>query len=90
MSVADRPPLRFEVIDEEMAAVLRTKTHAERYAIANRLWIFARDMLTSHLSSTHPEWSGEEVAREVAKRMAEQDWPDGFREPTLRDVLRDS
>lgn len=60
----------FEIVDHEMAAVLRAKTGQERLAIAWGMWESARRMLTSHLSSEHPEWDGEQVQLEVARRLA--------------------
>jgi len=61
---------RFEVVDDEMAAVLRQKTGAERLAIANAMYVSARRMLLSHLAAEHPDWSEEEVQREAARRLS--------------------
>jgi len=61
---------RFEVVDDEMAAVLRSKTGAERLAIANAMYVSARRMLLSHLAAEHPDWSEEEVTREAARRLS--------------------
>jgi hypothetical protein len=60
----------FEVVDDEMAAVLRTKTGAERLAIASAMYTSARRMLLSHLAAEHPDWSEEEVQREAARRLS--------------------
>lgn len=60
----------FEIVDHEMAAVLRAKTGQERLAIAWGMWESARRMLTSHLTAEHPDWTGEQVQLEVARRMA--------------------
>jgi hypothetical protein len=62
-------PRRIEVVDDKMAEVLRNKTPAERLRIGFNMWISTRRMLLSHLSNIHPEWSREEVEREVAKRL---------------------
>lgn len=64
------PRLRIEVIDEEMAAVLRTKSGAERLAIASGMFASARRMLLSHLSAAHPEWSRQQIEREAARRLS--------------------
>jgi hypothetical protein len=53
-----------------MAAILRSKTPAERLAIAFRMWSFARNMIRCIVAREHPEWSEAEVAREVARRMS--------------------
>lgn len=60
----------FEIVDHEMAAVLRAKAGQERLAIAWGMWESARRMLTSYLSSEHPGWTEELVEREVARRLA--------------------
>ncbi|HZF12289.1 MAG TPA: hypothetical protein VFE33_26170 [Thermoanaerobaculia bacterium] len=60
----------FEVVDDEMAAVLRTKTGAERLAIASDMYESARRMLLSHLAAEHPDWSEEQVTREAARRLS--------------------
>lgn len=64
----------FEVVDPEMAAILRTKSPAERLAIGEALWEHARDLLDAHLGATHPRWSEARRRREVARRMADGSW----------------
>jgi hypothetical protein len=61
---------RIEVVSEDMAAVLRRKTGAERLAIASRLFSSARRMLLNHLRSEHPEWNERELEREAARRLS--------------------
>jgi hypothetical protein len=61
---------QIEVVDEQMAAVLRTKTGAERSAIANGMFLFARRMLTSMLTHDHPDWDEQRVQREVSRRIS--------------------
>ena len=61
---------RIEVISEEMAAVLRRKTGAERLAIASRLFSSARTMLLNHLRGRHPEWDEHQIEREAARRLS--------------------
>ncbi len=63
-------PGQIEVMDEAMATVLREKTGAERLAIANRMWISAREMLTCNLRAKHPDWDDRQVKREVARRLS--------------------
>lgn len=66
----DRRPLNIEIMDDVMAEVLRAKTPAERLAIANGMWRSARRMLESILRSERPDWTDEEIRREVARRMS--------------------
>ena len=61
---------RIEVLDDAMAEVLRRKTPAERLAIGFGLWRSARKLLRGQLASLHPEWDGERLAREVARRLS--------------------
>ncbi len=63
-------PGQIEVIDDDMAEVLRHKTGAERLAIASAMFASARRMLISHLRATHPEWNEEQVLREAARRLS--------------------
>jgi hypothetical protein len=59
-----------EVLDAEMAAVLRQKTGAERLRIAWGMWRSARDMLRSFLRAEHGDWTEDAIEREVARRLA--------------------
>jgi hypothetical protein len=61
---------QIEVVDDQMAEVLRDKTRAERIRIGFNLWTSARNMLMAHLKSTHPEWNEDRVNREVAGRLS--------------------
>ena len=63
-------PRNIEVIDDQTAAVLRSKTGAERLRIADEMYAWARHTLTSHLRSEHPQWDEARVAREVARRLS--------------------
>jgi hypothetical protein len=59
-----------EIIDHDMAEVLRQKTGAERLVIADQLWYFARDTITAAVRAQHSEWTPEEVNREVVRRLS--------------------
>ena len=61
---------RIEIVDRQMAEVLAAKTEAERLAISWGMWRSARRVLTQLLTSEHPDWSNEEVQREVSRRLA--------------------
>jgi hypothetical protein len=63
-------PIRVEVVDDAVAAVLRDKTGAERLRIASGLFSSARRMLISHLRSMHPDWCEEQIVREAARRLS--------------------
>ena len=59
-----------DVIDDDMAAVLRQRTEADQFAIACGMWRSARDMLRVLLQAEDPTLSKEAVQLEVARRLA--------------------
>jgi hypothetical protein len=64
-------PLRnLEVVDEAMAHILREKTEAQRLAIGNGLWVYARNLLRSILRQENPDWTDEQIQRETARRLS--------------------
>jgi len=63
-------PRQVEVVDDDMARVLRSKTGAERLKIAFGMFTSARRMLLSHLAASHPDWSQDEILREAARRLS--------------------
>ena len=70
-----KQPLRLdkgqiEVVDDQMAKVLNTKTTTERIMIGFNIWLSTRSMLMTYLRKTHPEWSEDIIAKEVAKRLS--------------------
>jgi hypothetical protein len=62
--------LRIEMVDDEMAQILRSKTGAERLRIANEMFVMARRMIASHLATQHPDWSPEQIQTEVSRRIS--------------------
>ncbi len=64
------PPLRdIELLDEDYAKVLRTKTPTERIAMGLELGRMVRLRLEGHLRTIHPDWSDQQIAAEIARRM---------------------
>jgi len=61
---------QIEVVDDEMAKILRQKTGAERLSIASEMYASARRMLMSHLRTEHGDWSEARVIREAARRLS--------------------
>jgi hypothetical protein len=59
-----------EVIDEEMARVLRAKTGADRWRIASGMFAAARRMLLCSLAAEHPDWEPRQVIEETARRLS--------------------
>lgn len=65
-----RATLRVEVVDDDMARVLATKTPAERLAIASGMFRSARRMLEASLRADHPGWDDDRLRTEVARRLS--------------------
>ncbi|MBI4683789.1 MAG: hypothetical protein HY755_01155 [Nitrospirae bacterium] len=61
---------QIEAVDDAMAMVLSSKTHAERINIGFNIWLSARNMLMIHLRKSHPDWSENILLKEVAKRLS--------------------
>ncbi len=61
--------IRFEVIDDDMAAVWRAKSGEERLRIANRMFLFARRTMVTSVRTEHPDWDDTRVNREAARRL---------------------
>jgi hypothetical protein len=67
-----KPPSRvcIEVIDEDMARIIRAKTGAERLRMASMMYSNARRMLLSHLRAEHSDWDEQRVHQEAARRLS--------------------
>lgn len=61
---------KIEVIDDQMAEVLRHKTGAERLSIASGMYASARRMLISHLRAENPGWRQDQIVCEAARRLS--------------------
>jgi hypothetical protein len=59
-----------EIVDDRVVEILRSKTPAQRLAIADGMWSFAREMIRAIMSREHADWSKDEIDREVARRMS--------------------
>jgi hypothetical protein len=62
--------LRIEMVDHDMARILRAKSGAERLKIASGMFASARRMIASHLAAEHPDWSEEQIQRETSRRIS--------------------
>lgn len=60
---------RMEVIDDVTAGVLRAMTVEQRLAAAEQFQRGVRDYMISMLRAMHPEWSEEQVASEIRRRV---------------------
>ena len=62
-------PIRIEVIDHDLAEVLRTKTVAERIEMIGAANRTARVLAAAGIRYQHPEWSELQIQAEVIKRV---------------------
>ena len=63
-------PARIERLDPGVARILRGKSGMERLRLAHEAWELARDRLTAYCRARHPDWSPDQIRREVAARLA--------------------
>jgi hypothetical protein len=61
---------QIEIVDHELADVLRQKTEAERLRTAWGMWRSARNLLTQLIAAENKDLSDPEVQAEVSRRMA--------------------
>jgi hypothetical protein len=60
---------RIEVIDDQMAAIYRSKSSAEKLAIAHGIWRYTRERLGMAIRNQFPQWDDKAVNQEVSRRM---------------------
>jgi hypothetical protein len=60
---------RIEVPDEAVVELLRRMTVGERLAVANRMWVSARNAVEQIVRSEHPEWTKQQLQQEIGRRM---------------------
>jgi hypothetical protein len=66
----DMPPIgRIEVIDDDLAEVLRKKTPLERVQMIGAANRTARLLAAAGVRFQHPDWNEEQVQAEVIKRV---------------------
>lgn len=61
--------IRFEVMDDRVAAVFAAMTPARRLQIAFEMWDFTWNMLRLNLLREHPDWDAERIRREMVRRI---------------------
>ncbi|HEX4145054.1 MAG TPA: hypothetical protein VHY91_16225 [Pirellulales bacterium] len=63
-------PRTIELPDDRVVAILRGKAIAERAAIVFACNRTMRLRLAGHLRTRHADWSDEQIAAEIARRMS--------------------
>lgn len=60
---------QIEVIDDRVAEILKKKTGQERLKMVWDSWTYFNKRLEAHLKNAHPEWTQEEIRKEIVKRV---------------------
>ena len=60
---------RIEVVDDDMADILRKKTPAQRIAMVGAAHRTARLIIEASVRRQHPDWDKQAISREVARRL---------------------
>ncbi|MCI0363332.1 MAG: hypothetical protein L0Y44_04085 [Phycisphaerales bacterium] len=63
-------PRRIEVMDDQVAAIMRHKTPQEKLAMLDDLWQLAESLTEAGVRELHPDWSDQQVRRERIRRMS--------------------
>jgi hypothetical protein len=67
MSVGE---VKFEIVDDQMAEILRRKTDIQRLRSVDAFWRSARAILRSAIVTEHPDWDAIRVNREISSRIS--------------------
>lgn len=62
-------PSRIELLDPQVVAILKTKSPAEKLAMAFESNKLVRLRLERHFRTIHPEWSDAQIAAAIARRV---------------------
>lgn len=62
-------PRRIELLDPEVAAMLKAKSPAEKLGMAFEMQKLVRGVLFSRIRSQHPDWTSPEIDKAVAQRI---------------------
>lgn len=63
-------PKRYEIMDDQMAEIMRLKTPDEKMAMLDGMWRMARGLIRDKLRQDNPEWNEADIDRETARRMS--------------------
>jgi hypothetical protein len=70
VSIDGRVPMTTEVVDDDVAAILRRKSGTEKIRMVAGGWALLRVMHASQVRRDHPDWDEELVRAETSRRMA--------------------
>jgi len=61
---------QIEVIDDKVAEILRAKSGQERLNMVWDAWTFYEKTVRAFLISQHPEWTEEQIQKEIVRRVS--------------------
>lgn len=61
---------RIELIDAATVALLKTMSPSQKWEMANRMVIEAREAISYMLKRQHPNWDHVRLSEEVVRRMS--------------------
>ena len=62
--------VKFEVIEDQMAEILRRKTDLQRLRSVDGFWRSARALLRAAIVTDHPDWDRSRVNVEISRRIS--------------------
>ena len=62
-------PGRIEVVDDEVAAILRSKTPGQRILMTGESWRSAVTWIRGVVRSRHADWDQDKIMAEVVRRL---------------------
>lgn len=63
-------PRRIEVMDDQVAEIMRRKTPADALAMLDEMWEFGWSIVEAGVRRDYPGWDDNQVRRETAQRMS--------------------
>jgi ABC-type transport system involved in cytochrome bd biosynthesis fused ATPase/permease subunit len=60
---------QIEVIDDKIAEIMKTKSGQERLNMVWDAWTFFEKTIRAYLKNRHPEWTEEQIQKEVVRRV---------------------
>ena len=61
---------QIEVMDDKIAEIIKTKSGMERLNMVWDAWTFFEKRIRVYLRNIHPEWTEEQIQKEIVKRVA--------------------
>lgn len=62
--------VQFEIIDDQVAEILRRKTDVQRLRSVDAFWRSARAILRAAIVTENPDWDGLRVNAEISRRIS--------------------